>query len=89
MPRLKWLMFQMPMSSPQRIRMFGFFAAMMYSFHYEKMNKPHANNESLSASNAIERNNGFNTLLLVQQRTKRIEAIWHALHGRCGSHHCV
>src|SRR3954453_17910711 len=23
MPRLKWLMFQMPMSSPQRMRMFG------------------------------------------------------------------
>ena len=54
-----------------------------------KMIKSHANNEGLSASNAIERNNGFNTLLLVQQRTKRIEAIWHALHSRCGPHHCV
>ena len=32
MPRLKWLMFQMPMSSPQRIRIFGFFAAMNSSF---------------------------------------------------------
>ena len=29
MPRLKWLMFHMPMSSPQRIRIFGFFAAMI------------------------------------------------------------
>src|SRR5437764_711426 len=27
MPRLKWLMFQMPMSSPQRMRMFGGFGA--------------------------------------------------------------
>src|SRR5271154_4013001 len=27
MPRLQWLMFHMPMSSPQRIRMFGCFVA--------------------------------------------------------------
>src|SRR5579862_2219023 len=32
MPRLKWLMFQVPMSSPQRIRIFGCFVAMIYSF---------------------------------------------------------
>src|SRR6476661_8664125 len=29
MPRLKWLMFQMPMSSPQRIRMFGCLVAIV------------------------------------------------------------
>src|SRR5215471_3612332 len=27
LPRLKWLIFQMPMSSPQRIRILGFFSA--------------------------------------------------------------
>ena len=32
MPRLKWLMFQIPMSSPQRIRIFGFFAGMSISY---------------------------------------------------------
>ena len=36
MPRLKWLIFQMPMSSPHRIRMFGFFVAMSHSFHVEQ-----------------------------------------------------
>src|SRR5580698_1592804 len=32
MPRLKWLMFHMPMSSPQRIRIFGCFAIVIPSF---------------------------------------------------------
>src|SRR5208282_5545895 len=32
MPRLKWLIFQVPISSPHRIRIFGCFVAMIYSF---------------------------------------------------------
>src|SRR5208282_6878472 len=32
MPRLKWLIFQVPMSSPHRIRIFGCFVAMIFSF---------------------------------------------------------
>ena len=34
MPRLKWLMFQMPMSSPQRIRIFGLPLGMRFPPHH-------------------------------------------------------
>jgi hypothetical protein len=36
MPRLKWLTFQMPMSSPHRIRMFGLLDFGIFSLRWFK-----------------------------------------------------
>ena len=54
MPWLKWLIFQMPMSSPQRIRILGFFAGILAKPFSESNVVQKMADQSLAASIGIK-----------------------------------